>query len=163
MQDEPSAVSQERDVPVGETYVYEVQLRWSDEDRMGHLNNTRYLTFAEDARTRWFAMAPRDEGDQAGFILARMEVDYLQQVRTADNDWLKVVNTVLGVGRSSLRIQQEIQRMDGEVVNRVIATQVHFDYDRDSSVPWTDTQRAWLERFATVKPDATDPVAAGTT
>lgn len=160
MRDDARGVSQEREVPVGESFDFEVQLRWSDEDRMGHLNNTRYLTFAEDARTRWFTMVPRDDEDGSGFILARMEVDYLQQVRTADNDWLKVVNTVLGVGRSSLRIQQEIQRMDGEVVNRVIATQVHFDYARNSSVPWSDEQRAWFEKYAATTP-AHPAVAAG--
>ena len=146
---------------MGEPYVFEVQLRWSDEDRMGHLNNTRYLTFAEDARTRWFAMVPAYDGKtHASSIVARMEIDYIRQVRTADNDWLKVVNTVVGIGRSSVRLQQEIQRMNGEVVNRVIATQVNFDYDNNSSLPWSDTQRAWLERFAAT-PAVGDAVRAG--
>ncbi len=147
---------------MGEPYVYEVQLRWSDEDRMGHLNNTRYLTFAEDARTRWFAMVPAYDGKtHASSIVARMEVDYIRQVRTADNDWLKVVNTVVGIGRSSVRLQQEIQRMNGEVVNRVIATQVNFDYDHNSSLPWSDTQRDWLQQFAAAPPVVVGSVNAG--
>lgn len=114
---------------------------------MGHINNTRYLTFVEDARTQWFDRLPSDKG-YGSAILARMECDYIQQARTRDNDRLRTVNTVLSIGRSSVRLQQDIQRMNGEVVNRAVAVMVHFDYDANTSRPWTDEQRVWMKSFA---------------
>ncbi len=58
-------------------YVARVALRWSDMDALGHVNNSEYLRYLEQARIEFLADAaaagvPRD----AGLLVARHEVDY---------------------------------------------------------------------------------------
>ncbi len=58
-------------------FVARVALRWSDMDALGHINNSEYLRYLEQARIEFLAEAaaagvPRD----AGLLVARHEVDY---------------------------------------------------------------------------------------
>ena len=41
---------------------FTAQVRWSDPDRMGHINHTRYLTYVEEARLAFLAGVPRPGG-----------------------------------------------------------------------------------------------------
>jgi acyl-CoA thioester hydrolase len=42
--------------------VERIQVRWGDMDAMGHVNNTVYFRYMEQARIGWFdALVPRDE------------------------------------------------------------------------------------------------------
>lgn len=44
-------------------YHFQMQLRWSDQDLLGHVNNARIVTLAEEARVRadqaWFPDSPK--------------------------------------------------------------------------------------------------------
>ena len=43
-------------------HVETIPIRWGDMDAMGHVNNTVYFRYMEQARIGWFdALAPRDE------------------------------------------------------------------------------------------------------
>jgi len=58
-------------------YRARVALRWSDMDALGHINNSEYLRYLEQARIEFLADAgaagvPRE----AGLLVARHEVDY---------------------------------------------------------------------------------------
>jgi acyl-CoA thioester hydrolase len=58
-------------------YLARVALRWSDMDALGHVNNSEYLRYLEQARIEFLADAaaagvPRE----AGLLVARHEVDY---------------------------------------------------------------------------------------
>gem|GEM_PF-7071886 len=57
---------------------YPIQLRFSDTDRLGHVNNAVFATYAELGRLAFL----RELGmtDQ-GLILARLAIDFLRQVR----------------------------------------------------------------------------------
>lgn len=133
---------------MGTPHRYKVQLRWSDEDRLGHINNTRYLTFAEDARLRWISDLPDRETQSAGGgILARLECDFLRQGHATPDATVVVTGTVTRIGRSSTDLRQVIARPDGTVLAEVKAVLVAFDYVADTSRPWTDEQREWLAAF----------------
>ena len=55
-------------------YEAKVGLRWSDMDALGHINNSEYLRYFEQARIEFFADAhvPRE----TGLLVARHEIDY---------------------------------------------------------------------------------------
>lgn len=59
-------------------YLARIALRWSDMDALGHVNNTEFLRYLEQARIEFLADAaaagvPRE----AGLLVARHEVDYV--------------------------------------------------------------------------------------
>ena len=58
-------------------YVARIALRWSDMDALGHINNSEFLRYLEQARIEFLdeaaaAGVPRE----AGLLVARHEVDY---------------------------------------------------------------------------------------
>ncbi|MFI5954971.1 acyl-CoA thioesterase [Cryptosporangium sp. NPDC051539] len=65
-------------------YVKECQVRWSDMDAFGHVNNARFLTLFEEARTALIL-----DGGEAlsglldGCVIIRHEIDYLRPVTYA--------------------------------------------------------------------------------
>ena len=131
---------------------YDVVVRWSDEDRLGHVNNARYLTFTEDARLVWLADCPT--GD-IGVILARSEIDFRRQVHFPAGGRLVVHTDVRTIGRTSMRIGQDILPVDdagqaGSVSEAVARTEhvlVAYDYVGQATRPWGDAEREWLQRF----------------
>lgn len=87
------------------------------------------------------------DGLEPGIILARLEVDYLRQLRYRAGERLCVRTRVLRLGTSSLTVRQELEQ-DGEVALRADAVMVLFDFGTDSSRPLTDAERAYWSRFA---------------
>ncbi|HZW98746.1 MAG TPA: thioesterase family protein [Trueperaceae bacterium] len=118
---------------------YPVQLRFSDTDRLGHVNNAVYATFAELGRLAFL----RELGmTDKGLILAHLSIDFLRQVRLEDE--CAVVTRVVGVGNTSFELAQTLDA-NGEPAARFRAVIVCFDYatQRPIRVP-DDFRRALL-------------------
>ena len=126
------------------------QLRWSDPDLLGHLNHARILSLVEDARMAWLSESPTVSAEHGrhprGIILARLEVDYLAQVRYRVGESLPVESWVVKLGTKSLTMRQEL-RQDDLVVLRLDAICVAFDYDADRSRPFDDDERAYWSTY----------------
>ncbi len=141
---------------------YDVAVRWSDEDRLGHVNNSRYLTFTEDARLSWLADSP--SGNET-IILARTEIDFVRPVHFVAGGRLVVHTSVVAVGRSSMRLRQDVfpadviadgataadRRVRSEAVARTEHVLVCYDYELQQSRPWRDSESAWLRRWIAEK------------
>ncbi|MDG1262127.1 MAG: acyl-CoA thioesterase, partial [Flavobacteriales bacterium] len=65
---------------------YTVEVRFGDIDVMGHVNNAVYLSYFEQARMAFFKELIGGEWDwnEAGILLARNEVDYIQPILLSD-------------------------------------------------------------------------------
>jgi acyl-CoA thioester hydrolase len=59
-------------------HVERIPIRWGDMDAMGHVNNTVYFRFMEQARISWFdRLVPEDEAWQAtGIVIANASCNY---------------------------------------------------------------------------------------
>lgn len=59
-------------------HVYECPLRWGDMDALGHVNNSRYVDYLQDARVDFlFRNVDLGSGDlETGLLVARHEVNY---------------------------------------------------------------------------------------
>lgn len=117
---------------------FPVQLRFSDTDRLGHVNNAVYATYAELGRLAFL----RELGmtDQ-GLILARLAIDFRRQVRLGDE--CSVVTRVVRVGRTSFTLEQTLTA-NGEVAAEFEAVLVCFDYASQRPVPVPDAFRRAL-------------------
>jgi acyl-CoA thioester hydrolase len=62
-------------------HVYDCPLRWGDMDALGHVNNSRYVDYLQDARVDLLFRKAELGGDSAGepetgLLVARHEVNY---------------------------------------------------------------------------------------
>lgn len=112
-----------------------VPMRWGDLDAVGHLNNTCYFRYMEQARVEWLdALGYPIDPDGIGPVLAATSCQYRREM----NYPAKVIVTmkVRKVGRSSLVLAHEF-RLEGDAVLYAEgkATLVWVDYKLGKSVP----------------------------
>jgi acyl-CoA thioester hydrolase len=118
-----------------------IQLRWRDMDMLGHLNQSVYHELLEEGRAELFgAVLP---GGGFPFVLARVELDHHAEVRR-DHGTVEVVARVLGVGRTSVTVENEILLPDGTPAATGRAVLVAWDVGARRSRSLTDDERASL-------------------
>lgn len=130
------------------TPVFTAQLpvRWGDMDAMGHVNNSRFFTYFEQARIEWLeTLAPDDwQMDTIGPILASAQCDFKRPVVYPAT---LAITIAVGVpGRTSLPTFYEV-RVDGEdetVVATGEAVLVWIDYTTGQPVPLPEALRTAL-------------------
>lgn len=104
------------------THRVDIQVRFSDTDAMGHLNNTTFSTYAEVGRLAFFASLGEE---LRTMILARLATDFRRQVRLGEA--VVVETQVERIGRSSIGLTQRILA-DGVLAADVKSVVVWFDY-----------------------------------
>ncbi len=77
-----------------------VTIRFSDEDRMGHVNNSAYSVWIEASRVAYLESIYRPD-ETLDTVLARITIDYLRETRWPGD--VEVGARLLGVGNKSLR------------------------------------------------------------
>ncbi len=121
---------------------YETEPRFSDTDALGHINNTVYPVWFEQARTPVFRIFhPSLEPKGWPLILARMEIDLKAQCYWATP--VKVRSGIGKVGNSSFEVIQEAWQ-NGVLVARGVTMLIHFDYETQKSVPIPEAVRREL-------------------
>ncbi len=86
-------------------------------DLYGHVNNARYLEFLETAR--WETMARTvdiEDFHRQGWslVVVRIEIDY--RAPTTLGDRLRITTLVEEFGRASVRLRQEVHRVDDQAL-----------------------------------------------
>ena len=122
-----------------------VDVRYQDHDTMGHVNNATYVTYMEEARTKYL----RDElgvpADELSMVVAHIEVDFVRSVQYADE--VTVAVSVTDLGESSFTMAYELR--DGEgVVAEGETVQVVLDPETGTSTPIPE---AWRESIRVVE------------
>jgi acyl-CoA thioester hydrolase len=111
-----------------------IQVRWSDMDAMGHVNNATYLTYLETAREPWFAALGAAE-EYMRFAMRRIEIDYLSQL-TFDDGAVRVTIGLDGVGTTSIRTRERMTaESDGRLVVEATSVIVRLDEAGTGSAP----------------------------
>ena len=118
----------------------DISLRWRDLDMLGHLNQAVYHELLEEARGALIAGL----GQHFAFVLVRVELDYLREVRHTDKQ-VQVTARVERVGTKSFSLAQEVVLPDGGVAARGTSVLVAWDPAERGSRALTDGERAALE------------------
>lgn len=124
-----------------------IAIRWRDMDAYGHVNNAVYLTYLEEARDAWVQEMLGTVTDAWHFVLARVAIDYKQEL-TQDDERVLVRCSLASVGRASIRTREEIVRRDGSLSAVAESVIVPRDPATLRSRPLTEDERAALERDA---------------
>ena len=84
-----------------------VEIRWSDVDAVGHVNNAVYATYLEECRDEWLDGALGDADTGWDYVVARVALDYLRALRLEDEAVLVRVG-LERIGTSSVTTREEI-------------------------------------------------------
>jgi acyl-CoA thioester hydrolase len=96
-----------------ETLVYmaTIPIRWGDMDAFGHVNNTVYFRYMEQARIDWFSASLGELGEGGnGPVLVNASCTFLRQLRYPGD--IQVHICVGAVGRSSMATTYALRRAD---------------------------------------------------
>lgn len=128
-------------------HVERILLRWGDMDAMGHVNNTVYFRFMEQARIGWFdRLVPEGEAWRTtGIVIANASCNYKRAITYPGT--VEVRLYVGAPGGASVPTFYEL-RVDDDPVPYAdgAATVVFVDMATQKSRRIPDTIRARLER-----------------
>ena len=126
-------------------FTHHVPMRWSDTDALGHVNNSRYLSYLEDSRIALLQKMGDEAPISPGLIAARIEIDYLRPLMLS-NEPVEVVMWISRIGTKSFTIDHEINH-EGSVVARAKAVIVGFDYGTQRSRELSEEERRVLATY----------------
>ncbi|WP_110206132.1 acyl-CoA thioesterase [Nocardioides daejeonensis] len=130
-----------RKVPLGH---YPLQVRFSDVDVYGHVNNVKYFEYYQESRIDYFRNVAREVGKlpRAEMVLAQCDVDYRAPILFRPEPYA-VHAWVTHVGRSSSVIESVI--LDGErLLSRARVVLVTFDAATQQAAPAPEELRQAL-------------------
>lgn len=128
--------------------------RWGDMDQIGHINNAMFVRYLESGRLDYYAelFGPLvDQAPNPGFILASLQIDFLQQVNHPAE--LVVGTRVSRLGNSSFESDGAIFIADDQtpvVISRSVC--VWFNYDNNCSERIPQAAREAVINYERVKP-----------
>jgi acyl-CoA thioester hydrolase len=126
----------------------DVYVRYCETDAGGHVNNTSYFLYFEEARTKFFSaigFGPK-EREHIHFIVARTECDFIAQAYGGQT--LKVKTTVSKIGTKSYTMVHEIREAETEaIIAKGSAVIVCFNFQKQQSVTIPAELRTTLEAY----------------
>ena len=125
----------------------EIEVRSTELDALGHVNNAKYLEYLEWGRFEWV----RENGIPLDFfgksrlstVLVNTNVNYRREAKLGDR--LRIRSWLAEMGRSSFRVGQEIVNHRDERVADAMITSVMYDTHTRTSVYIPDDLRSILE------------------
>ena len=129
-------------------YHHKAFVRWDDLDAMGHVNNAKYLTFAQEARFEWSFVQPSQKNSRPGIlemVVAHADVDFLTPIFEG-GIYVDVSLWVESIGNSSFTMIYEIVNKE-TLCARVKTVQVAVDESVAKSRPLNDEERAFLQQY----------------
>lgn len=123
---------------------FEIQVRFSDIDMMGHVNNSVYLSYFEMARVYYLKQVFGENWDYGvnGFLLARTEIDYIKPIFL--NDVPKIELKVKNIGNKSLSLIYTIH-VNKELRSKGMSVLVGFNSKENLSYVLPQNMREALE------------------
>ncbi len=127
------------------TFELEITPRFRDIDSLGHVNNAVYLTYMEEARTRYYMRtANRKRLEELDFIFASAKVDYRSPILWGEVVVVRVWPTRIGTSSFTLAYEMRVKG-DGRLVAEAESVQVAYDYAAKKSTPIPPAFRKALE------------------
>lgn len=129
---------------------YQPEIRFSDIDAMGHVNNAVYLSYFEQARIHFFGQWLEQSWNwkELGILVARNEVDYKLPLLLSDKVLIHVA--VQHIGTRSFTLTYRLERtnlMGVELCSTGASVLVCFNAQTQQSCPIPDLWRSKLQEL----------------
>jgi acyl-CoA thioester hydrolase len=125
-------------------FFHPIEVRYGDLDPQGHVNNAKYLTYIEQARTQYvrrLGLWPGGSFQDLGIILADAHLTFRAQITFGQS--MRVGTRVVSIGNKSFKMEFRLEdAADGKELASGTTVQVAFDYRSGKSMP---VPQAWRE------------------
>lgn len=130
-------------------YYTPIEVRYGDLDPQWHVNNSRFLTFIEQARFGYLMHLGLWDGVnylELGLIVADTHVSYLAPLALGQS--VRVGARVARIGAKSILFEYQIEdSKTGQVVSTAETVMVAYDYHRRASKPVPEDWRNKISAF----------------
>ena len=125
-----------------------LDIRWSDMDELGHVNNAVYLTYFEQARVYYFQESCEWNWKETGVILANAHIDFLRPVVFPNSTYIHLRTSKIGNKSFELQylITSEIRGRE-KLTTTGYTTLVIYDYNKQVSIPMPDFLREKIHAY----------------
>jgi acyl-CoA thioester hydrolase len=126
-------------------FSHPIEVRFSDLDVMGHVNNAVVVSYLEQARFQWWrSFLGGRKFQEEGFLMARVEVDYRQPILLGDD--VRVELHCTRVGNTSFELSYRVTKgLGGDLFAEAKTVQVMLDFSTNRPKPLAEGTRDWLE------------------
>lgn len=123
-----------------------IQVRFSDIDVMGHVNNAVYLSYFEMTRVHYFKELLGLEWDwkSYGILLVRNEIDYIKPILIQHVPEIHMYFEE--AGSKSISLSYEV-KVDGEIYTKGVSVLVSFDSRIGKTTVIPEEMRTALENL----------------
>ena len=144
-------------------YSHPVEVRYSDLDPQGHLNNARYLTYFEQARINYIVHIGLWQGGSfldMGIIVANAQINFLAAVFFGQK--LKVGARITHLGNKSINMEYSLLDLESnqELANGSTVL-VAYDYQSGKTVPIPEPWRQVISEFEGLSRKSTHSIENG--
>lgn len=123
------------------------QLRFSDVDNFGHVNNAVYFTLFDSCKARYFMeIIGQDALEHISYVVANVNADFLAPVFYPDEIAIQTKITKLG-NKSFTMVQRAINTRTGEVKCDCQEIMVAFDKHTNSAVALPDEYKRKIAAY----------------
>ena len=131
-------------------FLCRMDVRWGDLDALGHVNNTVYFRYFEEARVHLYEAMEPDGGTGRVGVLVHASCDFLKPLLYPAR--IVVGLKLVRVGRTSLELDTWIAQADEPQNNHARGRNVLVFADGATGrpTPWTDADRQALARCFSV-------------
>jgi acyl-CoA thioester hydrolase len=125
----------------------QVTVRFSETDALGHINNTSYFIYLEEARIRFIeTLGFKMNIENWNFILASTKCDFISQGYFDQN--LTIRTYVSKIGTKSFQLEHHIfSTQTNELIAKGNAIMVYFNFEKQQSEPIPELLRAGLINY----------------
>lgn len=129
-------------------YKTTIEMRFTDLDMMGHVNNAVYFTYMEIGRSKYWEHAIKWDWHKTGVVIGQASIDYLFPVLL--NDKISMYIRTSRIGRSSFDLEYLlIKNENGKEITcaRGKTVCVAFDYQSRQATPIPENERNKMIAF----------------
>ncbi|MCM3571340.1 thioesterase family protein [Neobacillus mesonae] len=125
----------------------QVTVRFSETDALGHVNNTSYFIYLEEARIRFFeSLGFGLDSKNWNYVLVSAKCDFVSQAYF--NQKLLIKTYVSKIGTKSFQLGHDIiSNETKELVARGNVVMVYFNFEQQKSEPLPDLLKNALQNF----------------
>lgn len=123
----------------------EIQMRWTDLDAQGHVNNVVVADYLQQARAAFMLSGPAGPLLESGCVVVSHSIEYLRPISWSTEP-LVVELSVSGLGGARLEISYLLNQ-GAELVGRARSVLCPFDFARQTPRRLTGDERAFFTSF----------------
>ncbi|MBJ7939037.1 acyl-CoA thioesterase [Bacillus cereus] len=115
-------------------FKHDIIVRFNECDSLGHVNNSNYFTYFEEARNDLFKIFnPSLKIDSWNLIVASTQCDFIREVVYGQK--LVISTWISKIGNASFQVEHVIQDENQNWIARGKVILVHFNFQSQKSIP----------------------------